>query len=89
MHQDHVVKLPVGFEELGFTEKSPNQIAIKKGKYFMVQGHPEYSCGFVEDLVKMRVEKGIFTTEFVGRNVVLGECDTEWFAEEIVHFLSQ
>ena len=89
MHQDHVLKLPIGFEEVGSTDKSPNQISIKKGKYFTVQGHPEYSQGFVDDLVKMRIEKGIFTKDFVDKNVVIGKCDSEWFAEEMVYFLSQ
>lgn len=58
MHQDHVTVVPPGFDVLATTARSRNQMLLKPGKYWTVQGHPEYSAGFVQALIDMRLKKG-------------------------------
>lgn len=58
MHQDHVSLVPPGFFVVASTSLSPVQIMIKPGKFWAIQGHPEYSAGFVQALVDMRLKKG-------------------------------
>jgi GMP synthase-like glutamine amidotransferase len=87
MHQDHVTVIPPGFHSLGHTEISPNQILLKPQKYLSVQGHPEFTAGFVEDLVEMRRQKGIFSNEFVEGLSKNQETDSVWFADLATLFL--
>jgi GMP synthase-like glutamine amidotransferase len=89
MHQDHVTVLPNGFISLASTAKSPNQLLLKPQKYLTIQGHPEFTSGFVRDLVEMRLEKGIFSKDFVQSLDIDSPVDSQWFAKVMIDFLEQ
>ncbi|KAJ3372785.1 hypothetical protein HDU91_001900 [Kappamyces sp. JEL0680] len=88
MHQDHVTVLPPGFDVWASTEKSPVQMMAKGGKYWAVQGHPEYSAGFVQALIAMRLASGVFSSGFVATLADVSlPLDTEVFVKSIFTFL--
>jgi hypothetical protein len=88
MHRDHVIELPSGFEILASTDKCAVQMMVKQGKYWCVQGHPEFSADFVQSLVDDRLAKGIFTKELVeSLSDVRLPLDTSLFALSIHQFL--
>ncbi len=87
MHQDHVTIAPEGFCILGSTAKCQNQVMFKPDKYFSVQGHPEYTAGFVQDLIDLRVSKGIFSHEFAASLQVDNPTDSNLIVRVILDFL--
>ena len=59
MHKDIVSRVPKEFLILA----ADNQVMYKPKQYLTFQGHPEFSAGYVSDLIKMRIENGIFDLE--------------------------
>jgi hypothetical protein len=62
---------------------------VSPGKALAFQGHPEYSGSFVSDLIDLRVEKGVFTTEFAKEclKVVNNDLDTQKMVDSIADFV--
>ncbi|MBA5778762.1 gamma-glutamyl-gamma-aminobutyrate hydrolase family protein [Stappia sp. F7233] len=53
-HQDQVVKLPEGAKVLASSDFCPNALLAYDDWAVSFQGHPEFSAGFSEDLIRMR-----------------------------------
>ena len=53
-HQDQVVELPEGAEVVGSSEFCPYAMLSYGDRAFTVQPHPEFSAGFLADLVAAR-----------------------------------
>jgi len=79
MHQDHVPVLPEGFESLGSTEICPVHGMVKfidpegpksleNVSILTLQGHPEYNAKIVNEVIAIRLEKGVFSKEFADQS---------------------
>jgi hypothetical protein len=61
MHKDIVYGFPSSVEEIGYSPVCDNQGMYIKDKLITVQGHPEFTKEIVEEILKSRHSKGIFT----------------------------
>jgi len=79
MHQDHVPVLPEGFESLGSTEICPVHGMVKfvdpegpksleNVSIMTLQGHPEYNAKIVNEVIAIRLQKGVFSQEFADQS---------------------
>jgi len=67
MHRDilktDIVQLPDGCENLGSTNECSIQGMYKEGRYFSVQGHPEYTPDIVRESIEAKSKLGLFTED--------------------------
>ena len=56
VHQDQVVKLPKGAVHLGSSNFCRNAMFYKGDNVFCIQGHPEFTCEYVEAVMDGRAE---------------------------------
>ena len=61
MHKDIVYGFPSSVEEIGYSPVCDNQGMYIKDKHITVQGHPEFTKEIVEEILKSRHSKGVFT----------------------------
>jgi hypothetical protein len=61
MHKDIVYGFPSSVEEIGYSPVCDNQGMYIKDKLITVQGHPEFTKEIVEEILKSRHSKGVFT----------------------------
>ncbi|RUP39402.1 class I glutamine amidotransferase-like protein [Jimgerdemannia flammicorona] len=93
VHQDHVPSLPPNFHLLATTAPhTPVQATLSaNGQVLTVQGHPEFPAGFVEELLRIRMAKGIVTEELFSqslRTLYREGVDDVWIAGKMIEFLS-
>jgi GMP synthase-like glutamine amidotransferase len=60
MHRDVVEGITDDATAIGSSDRCENQGMYKKGNFITVQGHPEFTHGIVEELLKVRQKQGIF-----------------------------
>jgi len=61
MHKDIVYGFPSSVQEIGYSPVCDNQGMYIKDKLITVQGHPEFTKEIVEEILKSRHSKGVFT----------------------------
>ncbi|RKP00637.1 hypothetical protein CXG81DRAFT_7452, partial [Caulochytrium protostelioides] len=55
IHEDHVVRVPDRFVNLGATPHSPVQMmASRDGRFFCTQSHPEFTSDMIDIMIKVR-----------------------------------
>jgi len=63
MHKDIVYEFPEGTEGLANTEKCPVQAFYIPKRIITVQGHPEFNCEIMREILTARHNQGIFDDE--------------------------
>lgn len=64
MHRDIVTKAPPHAQVVGSNEICEIQAMYEPGKYFSVQGHPEFNQVTVETVLRTRLDQGIVPQEY-------------------------
>jgi len=60
MHQDAVLTVPEGLENIGFSNRCQVQGLYKPKRAFTLQAHPEFDQLVMENLLNSRHQMGIF-----------------------------
>lgn len=63
MHQDAVLSIPEGCENLGYSPRCGIQGLYRQGSIFTVQAHPEFTQDVMQDLLDSRHESGVFDND--------------------------
>lgn len=63
MHQDAVLSIPDGCENLGCSERCGIQGLYRKGSIFTMQAHPEFTADVMQDLLESRHKSGLFSDD--------------------------
>lgn len=89
MHQDHVTKVPTGFQVLASSPISPVQVMVLPNRHFCIQGHPEFVAGHVRIVIEARRTKGIFPQDFADAcfKVLELPVDDLYFAQIMIKFV--
>ncbi len=88
-HQDQVVRLPPGATWLGGDARCPNAMFAIDRRVLGIQGHPEFTPGFMTGLVEvMRPQVGPAAADRAVDSLADGVPDSDTFARWIANFLS-
>lgn len=87
-HQDQVLALPPGAEQLACSAHCPNAMFVLDDIFLGIQGHPEFSGAYARDLAVGRV--GIYGAELLARALptYAEPVDSELVARWILNFLA-
>ncbi|PKY38030.1 putative glutamine amidotransferase-like protein C13C5.04 [Rhizophagus irregularis] len=90
MHKDIVSSIPPEFSNIGFTEICPIQGMIKDDHVLTFQAHPEFDSGVVKEIVNLRRDKRIFSSELAQKYLTAADYDVDdaWVGQKCVEFLT-
>lgn len=77
MHRDIVTKVPPGAQVVGSNDICRVQAMYEPGKYFSVQGHPEFNERTVEVVLRNRIERGIVPPDYGKDALARAGLDTD------------
>ncbi|TXR54887.1 glutamine amidotransferase-related protein [Reinekea thalattae] len=91
-HQDQVTELPAEVETLATSDFCPAYMLAKDEHIITIQGHPEFSVKFIEDVIQMRNELGVFDDalyeqgiESLRNNAADSDTVMRWIARFLTH----